>query len=116
VTPEEYLAARPDDQRAALEALRAVIASAAPGAELAMSYGVPTFKLGGRGLVSMGAAKAHCALYVMSPAVMESFADELAGLDTSKGTIRFKPGAPLPEELVRRIVAARVAEIGTRSR
>ena len=111
MTPEEYLAARPDDQRAALESLGAVIASAAPGAELAMSYGVPTFKLGGRGLVSMGAAKAHCALYVMSPAVMESFADELAGLDTSKGTIRFKPGAPLPEELVRRIVAARIAEV-----
>jgi uncharacterized protein YdhG (YjbR/CyaY superfamily) len=44
---------------------------------------------------------------------MDAFADELVGLDTSKGTIRFAPDAPLPDDLVRRIVAARVAEIGT---
>jgi uncharacterized protein YdhG (YjbR/CyaY superfamily) len=112
VTPAEYFAALPEDQRAALESLRAVIAAAVPDAELVMSYGVPTFKRG-RPLVSLGAAKKHCAFYVMSPAVMDAFADELVGLDTSKGTIRFAPDAPLPDDLVRRIVAARVAEIGT---
>ena len=111
MTADEYLAALPDDQRGALAHLRSVIESAAPEAVLAMSYGVPTFKLR-RGLVSIGAAKRHCALYVMSPAVLESFADDVAGFDTSKGTIRFTPDAPLPDELVRRIVAARIAETG----
>lgn len=74
-----------------------------------MSYGVPTFKLDGS-LVSFGAAKQHCALYVMSPAFMETIADRLAGYDTSKGTIRFQPEMPLPRELVADIVRGRIAE------
>ena len=114
MTVEEYLAALPEDQRAALEQLRSVIRAAVPDADEVISYGVPTFKLR-RSLVAIGAAKQHCALYVMSPAVIESFADDLAGLDTSKGTIRFTPDAPLPAELVTRIVAARVAETASRT-
>ena len=39
------------------------------------------------------------------------FAEDLADLSTAQGTIRFKPDHPLPEPLVRRIVAARLAEL-----
>ena len=111
MTPEEYLAARPDDQRAALESLRAVIASAAPGAELAMSYGVPTFKLGGRGLVSMGAAKAHCALYVMSlrgDGVVRRRARRARHVE---GHDPLQAGRAAAGGVRRRIVAARIAEV-----
>ena len=37
--------------------------------------------------------------------------DELKGYDTSKGTVRFSPGRPLPEALVNKLVKARIDEI-----
>ena len=108
-----YLAGVSEDARGALQALRETIRSAAPGAEEGFSYGVPAFKLGGRPLVCFAAFKSHCGFYPMSPDVLSSFAVELAGYDTAKGTIRFDPKEPLPTDLVRRIVRARIAELNT---
>lgn len=108
---DAYLAEVPPDQRAALETLRRQILAAAPGAEECISYGLPTFRLNGN-LVHFGAAAKHCAFY--PGAVIDQFADRLAGFETSKGTIRFQPDAPLPPDLVRDIVehcVARNAEI-----
>jgi len=110
-----YLAMLPDDQRKALLELRQWIIAAAPGAVELLNYGVPAFKLNGRPLVSLGAAKKHCAFYVQSPAVSAAFADRLAGLDTSPGTIRFTPDKPLPRALVEELVAARIAENAARA-
>lgn len=109
---EEFLAAVPNEARATLEKLRQTIKATVPNATETIGYGIPTFKHQGRPLVGFGATKKHCALYVMSPAVMEAHAAELEDYDTSKGTIRFPPGQPLPEALVRKIVA-RIAEIET---
>lgn len=99
---DAYLAALPTGQRAALEHLRRVILSAAPEAAESISYGIPTFKVKGRAVAHLGAAAKHCAFY--PGAVAEAFAEDLAGFSTSKGTIRFQPNAPLPDDLVRRIV------------
>ena len=110
VDVDAFLAALPLEMRAALENLRRAIRAAAPGAEESINYGVPAFKYRGRPLVSYGAAKNHCSFYVQSPAVMEAHRDELAPYDTSKGTVRFAPDAPLPEALVAKLVRARMAE------
>jgi uncharacterized protein YdhG (YjbR/CyaY superfamily) len=109
-TVDEYLAAVPADQRVALEYLRARIRSVAPEAEEGLSYGVPAFKLRGRSLVSYGAARNHCSFFVQSPAVMEAHQADLAGYDTSKGTVRFAADRPLPAALVAKLVRARIAE------
>jgi uncharacterized protein YdhG (YjbR/CyaY superfamily) len=110
VDVDAFLASLPPETRAALENLRRAIGAAAPGAEESINYGVPAFKYRGRPLVSFGAAKSHCSFYVQSPAVMEAHRDELAAYDTSKGTVRFAPDAPLPDALVARLVRARLAE------
>ena len=107
---DTFLTAIPEPQRTTLEKLRATIRSAAPEAEEVINYGVPMFRLGGKNLVSFGAAKTHCAFYVQSPAVMEALADELEAYDTLKGTIRFTPDKPIPAALVKKIVKARIAE------
>lgn len=109
-TFEGYLSALPEEVRAALQGLRETIQAAAPEAVEGLSYGVPAFKFAGKPLVSLGAAKNHCAFYVQSPAVMEAFAERLAGFDTAKGTVRFLPAQPLPPGLVADLVRARVAE------
>lgn len=107
---DAVLAALPDEQRAALEELRQMIGVVAPAATEGISYSVPAFRYRGRPLVSFAAAKSHCALYVMSPAVVDAHRADLQGYDTSKGTIRFRPGQPLPAALVGKLVRARMRE------
>jgi uncharacterized protein YdhG (YjbR/CyaY superfamily) len=68
------------------------------------------FRLDGRNLVSFGAAKGHCSFHVQSPAVMEAHANDLRGFKTSKGSVSFTPDAPIPPELVTRLVKARIEE------
>jgi uncharacterized protein YdhG (YjbR/CyaY superfamily) len=109
---EAYLAALSADKRAALEKLRRDIKAAAPRAEECISYGIPAVRLNGKVLVHFGAATKHCAFY--PGAVIAAFADELAGYDTSKGTIRFPPNRPLPATLVRTLVKAQIARRAAR--
>ena len=46
----------------------------------------------------------------MSTATVEALCGELAGYDLGKGTVRFRPLDPLPETVVRKAVALRLAE------
>jgi uncharacterized protein YdhG (YjbR/CyaY superfamily) len=107
-TVDGYLAALPEDQRAALERLRRIIKANAPEAVEQIAYGMPAYKYKKRPLIYYGAAKKHCAIYGARPA---GFEDELNAYDTSKGTIRFTPDKPLPDALVKKLVNARIAEI-----
>ncbi len=109
-THDEYLAALPDDKRAALKRLRRTIQAAAPGAEECMSYGLPAFRLDGKVLVLFGATAKHCSFYPGSGTAVEANKGDLKGYSTSKGTIHFDADQPLPAALVRKIVRYRVAE------
>ena len=107
---DEYLARFPADQKAALEKLRKTIRAAAPGAVERISYGLAAFYLDEKPLVALGAAARHCAFYLMSGSTIADHPADLAGYDTSKGTIRFAPDKPLPATLVRKLVKSRIAE------
>jgi uncharacterized protein YdhG (YjbR/CyaY superfamily) len=113
---EEYLAGIPAAQRAALEELRATVRAAAPDTVETISYQMPTFKYRGRALVGFAAFARHCSLFPYSTGVVATLQDDLGAYDTSGrgGTIRFTVDAPLPADLVRRIVATRIAEIDER--
>ncbi len=112
---DDYLALLPAAERAALSALRKVIRKAAPQAAELISYRVPTFRQDGM-LVAFSASPTHCALHVMSPPLMKSMLAELEDTyDVSTATIRFTTDAPLPAELVTRIVTARLAENAKRA-
>jgi len=63
---EEYLAALPEEQRAALAKLRKTISAAAPKATEKISYAMPAFEQDGRFLVSYAAFKDHCSFYPAS--------------------------------------------------
>jgi uncharacterized protein YdhG (YjbR/CyaY superfamily) len=109
-TIDAYLARVGDDKRAALERLRRIIGAAAPKAEECISYQLAAFRLEGRMLVAFGATSNHCAFFLMSSQTVADHRTELAGYDTSKGTIRFRADKPLPATLVRKLVKARIAE------
>lgn len=108
-TIDEYLAGVPDDRRAALERLREQIRAAVPDATETISYGLPTFKLDDRWFVAFGVAKNYCSFYA-GGAPLEALADELADYRLWKGTINFPADRPLPEELVMKLLAVRLAE------
>src|SRR6266508_4205758 len=109
-TIDEYLATAKPDQRRTLAKLRKTIRAVAPKAEECISYGIPAFRLNGRSLVFFGAWANHCSLYPGSSTTLKKFRNELRDFQTSKGTIRFSPGNPLPVPLVRKLVKARIAE------
>lgn len=109
-TFDDCLAGHRPEQRAALEKLRKTIHAAAPGAEEYVGYGLAAFRLDGKPLVALGASTNHCAFYLMSGTMVETFATDLKNHDTSKGTIRFPANKPLPAALVKKLVKARIAE------
>jgi uncharacterized protein YdhG (YjbR/CyaY superfamily) len=111
---EDYLAALPEESRAALEKLRQTIKAAAPEATETVAYQMPAFKDHGRFLVSYAAFKDHCSLFPASGAVIEALGEELKPYFTGKGTIRFRAGNPLPDALVTKIVKVRLEENAAR--
>jgi uncharacterized protein YdhG (YjbR/CyaY superfamily) len=108
---KQYLGWQNAEQRAALDRLREVIAAAAPDATEGISYSMPAFLLGGKGLVCYAAFKDHYSLFPMSGAVVERHAADLGERVTGKGTIQFRYDERLPVALVKKIVKTRVAEL-----
>jgi uncharacterized protein YdhG (YjbR/CyaY superfamily) len=111
-TIDEYLATVSEDQRTALEKLRKTIKAAAPKAEECINYGLAAFRLNGKNLVGFGASAKHCSFHPMDGHTVDAFKEELKDYETSKGTIRFSADKPLPATLVKKLVKARIAEIG----
>ncbi len=107
---EDYLAALPEEPRAALEKLRKAIKAAAPEATETISYQMPAFKAHGRFVVWYAAFKDHCSLFPASKAVMEAHGEALKPYLSGKGTLRFGSDRPIPVALVKKIVKTRIEE------
>jgi uncharacterized protein YdhG (YjbR/CyaY superfamily) len=104
-----YLASLPPEARRSFRELRAAIRAAAPGGVEGISYGIPVLRLDGRPLVGYAAWQRHMSLYPITAALRQ--VAEGRGYETSKGTIRFPLDRPLPVDLVRRLVKARIAKV-----
>lgn len=111
---DEHLARFGDAQRSALSRTCDVIRAALPGAVEVISYGMPTFKVGGeKGVAVMGIEgfAAHNSLFPYSGVVPGEFADQLAGYVQTKGSIHFDRDRPFPAPLLKRILKTRIQEI-----
>ena len=107
-TVDEYIANFPPDVQKRLGDVRQAIREAAPKAEEAIKYQIPTFVLNGN-LVHFGAFKTHIGFYP-TPAGIERFKKELARYETAKGSVQFPLDKPMPLALIRKIVKTRVKE------
>ena len=99
----------PKDAQIVLNQLRQTIKKAAPDATETISYGIPTFKLGGKNLVHFAAFKNHYSFFPTSSGI-EAFKKELKEYKTSKGTVQFPLNRPLPLDLITKIVEYRIEE------
>jgi uncharacterized protein YdhG (YjbR/CyaY superfamily) len=106
---KNYLDALPPESRKILQALRALIRAAAPGATDSFSYGIPAVRLKGKTLVNYAAWKNHASMYPIAAGIS---AEDLTGWRTSKGTVQFPYKKPLPEALIRKLEKARIAALG----
>ena len=102
-----YLARVPADARASLEKLRQTIKSAVPDAVEVISYGIPTFKLDGRMLVSYAAFSEHCSFFPGAGPI-DVHQDELKSFQTSKGTVRFTTTKPLSSTMIKKLLKTRI--------
>jgi len=107
-TIDEYIAGFSQDVQEILEKIRETIRKAAPDAEEAIKYQMPTFTLKGN-LVHFAAFKNHIGFYPV-PTGIEQFKDELSVYEGGKGSVRFPLDRPIPYDLISRIVKFRVKE------
>ncbi len=107
-----YLAGLEEPKRATLEALRRSIRAALPDAEECISYGMPAFRVDGKVVAGFAAFKNHLAYLPHSGVVLESLGDRISGYERTKSSLHFPVDVPLPDDLVRSLVEAKLALLG----
>lgn len=105
---DAYLAGLPDEKRSVLEVLRKRIRAIVPDAEEVESYRIPAFRVEGKVVIGFKANKSDYAIYPFSGGAAERFPDELRGRTVTSGSIHFTPDAPIPDDLLRRIIEWRI--------
>jgi uncharacterized protein YdhG (YjbR/CyaY superfamily) len=105
---DDYIAGFPTDVQRILQQIRSIIREAAPDAEEAIKYRMPTFVLNGN-LVHFAAFQGHIGFYP-TPSGIEAFKDDLSAYPSAKGSVQFPLDKPVPFRLIRKIVRFRVKE------
>lgn len=113
---DEYIATHTKDVQGILQSVRSAIRKAVPGAEEAISYQIPTYKLHGGYVVYFAGWKQHYSLYPVTDQLVAAFKHDLAPYKISKGTIRFPLSQPVPVKLIERIAKFRAKEAAERAR
>lgn len=110
---DAYIAAAPEEFRPLLAALRRQLASVLPDAEEIVAYNMPGFQIGTSVVAGYAAFAKQCGLY-LAPGAISSHAPEIsaAGLNATKTGIKFSPGKPIPDELVKKLALASRKDLG----
>ncbi len=110
---DAYLAELEEPKRGTLETLRRSILAVVPDAEECISYGMPAFRVEGKVVAGFAAFKNHLAYLPHSGRVLASLGDRLSGYEFTKGSLHFPIDEPLPDDLVRSLVEAKLATLRT---
>jgi len=107
---DQYHQAFTGESLAHMQTIRKIIHEVVPGVEESISYQIPCFKYNGY-LIYYCAFPKHISLsHPYSDAFWEHFKADLAGYKTSKSVIQIPTDKPLPEALIKRIIAFRKRE------
>ena len=107
---DQYLGTLDEPKRATLAQLRDTIAAIVPDAEQCISYGMPAFKLRGKTIAGFAAFKNHLSYLPHSGSVIAQLAKETEGYTKTKSSLHFPDDEPLPENLVKKLLDARMTE------
>lgn len=81
-----------------------------PEADESFSYGLVGYKLNKKPLIYFGGFKNHVGFYA-TPNGHEAFKKEFAEYKQGKGSVQFPNDAPLPIELIVRVIAYRKQQV-----
>ena len=108
---DEYLRGVDEPKRGTLQALRLTILEIVPDAEQGISYRVPTFRIEGKAVAGFASFKSHLSYLPFSGSVLGQLHDDLREYTMTKSALHFPVDRPLPKKLVKKLIAARRAEI-----
>jgi uncharacterized protein YdhG (YjbR/CyaY superfamily) len=109
---DDYLAGLDEPALSTLQALRRSILRVVPDAEQCLSYGMPAFRVDGKVVAGFAAFKRHLSYLPHSGDVLSDLAADLEGYDRTPGSLHFAVGEPLPDDLVRSLVEAKLRRLG----
>ena len=110
---DDYLTNVEPAKREELERIRTLAKKIVPGAEEAISYGMPALKYRGKPFLGFDAHKNHIGIYPYSNQVIEELKDQLHDYAVSKGAIRVPLDHPISEEMLAQIIQQRLKQITT---
>lgn len=97
-----------------LHDFRLRLAALLPQAEEVISYAMPGFRIGKHVIAGYAGWVKHASFYPHSGGIVPKFMDEIQalGLGHTKSAVHFTATKPIPDDLLARMVAARLAEAG----
>ena len=104
---EKYLKNCTPAQQTEYKRLQKIVSAQVPDVEEVMSYGIPTFKYRGKFVLYFGAFKDHMSVF----GAIDAIRDEAKDFKLSKGTLQYTENKLVPEELISKMVASRMAAI-----
>lgn len=107
---EDYLESATPSQRAEFKRVRAIVLQLVPDAEEVISYGMPAFKYNKKYMIGFGAFKDHMSIFP-TPGPIEALKGKLEKFAAGKGTLQFTEQGPIPDSLLKEIIAARLKSI-----
>jgi uncharacterized protein YdhG (YjbR/CyaY superfamily) len=102
-----YIEAIPPEHRPLFDRLHRLIADRYPDAEVVLSYGIPTYRVGKRRL-HVGAWKHGLSIYGWPQGRAAAFVERHPKLRTSKGTLQLRPddAASLADDELSELIGA----------
>ena len=108
---DDYLSQLDEPKRSTLQELRRTILSIIPDAEQGIAYGMPAFRLHGKVIAGFAAFKNHLSYVPHSGSVIPQLPDEVAGYETTPGSLHFPIDRPLAKTLVKKLIAVRLRQV-----
>lgn len=107
-TVDEYIQSFPKKTQVHLKAIRKIIKATAPEAEEQIAYKMPAYKLNKKPLVYFAGYEKHIGFYA-TPSGHSKFEKALSKYKQGKGSVQFPIDEAMPLDLIKKIVAFRVA-------
>ena len=106
---DEYLAGLNEPEKSTIKHMYALVRQMVPVATEELSYAMPAFKYKGKGLVAIMANKDFMSLYPFG--AVENLGVDISSYERTTGSIHFSVTQPITDDLLRRIIAARLQQI-----